>query len=331
MAVWLVAIVVGLAILAGCADVEFGSTFQEDGTASHAVMVTFQRAELDDDQAAILDVRLAEIGEQAVQDGLVVEEIDTADEVGLRLSIPAADPEDAGASLNALINALTLDYTGGPVAPFQGTFEVESGAVGGSAFQLEMTVDGEVLTSVAAALMPEGEELPEGNALDNALQMTYVAVMPGTIRETNGTTVDESTVRWVLPFDRRITLRAESKLGEEGSTTWFVVAAIGGVVAVAALAALVGVLLLRRRRAVAGSARVEQPTMPSADVSLTPQPESLAEAGTTLARAVSRMVSGEQVASVVDQPDEEPRPTTLDSEHAESDGVADTGDEPTLS
>jgi hypothetical protein len=291
---------------ASCARVQFGSEFQEDGTAAHSVLVVFDRDDLDPETEQGVETRLTDVEEQAREDGLTVERIDTDHEVGVRISNPAADAADAGASLNALINAIALDELEGPVAPFQGTFTTESGAVGGAAFQLEMTVDGAVLMSVAEAMAPPGEELPTGEELSEALQMAYVAIMPGTIRDSNGQTIRPNTVRWDLPYDRRITMRAESKLGQEGSTTWFVIAAIGGVLVVAAIAGGIGVLLARRRRKAAAAARELQVDANEEVEQLSAQPETLSEAGSTLVRAVGRVVSGEEVASVLDQPDAAP-------------------------
>lgn len=297
---------------AACARVQIGSEFDEDGAATHSVLAVFDRDDLGADITPWVETRLTEIEEQAREDGFDVERIDTDRDVGVRIADPTVDAMDAGASLNALINAIALDETDGPVAPFQGTFTIESAAVGGAVYQLEMTVDGAVLMVVAEAMMPPGETLPQGDALTEALRMSYVAIMPGRIRDSNGQTIRSNTVRWDLPNDRRITMRAESKLGQEGSTAWFVIAAIGGVVAVAAIAGGIGLLLLRRRRAAATARRIvpgaalHDPGQPSGP------PETLSEAGSTLARAVGRVVSGEQVASVVDQPEDDSRDETLE-------------------
>lgn len=294
----------GVAVVAtaACARVQVGSEFEEDGGARHSVLVVFDRDDLAEDLTPWVEARLTEVQEQARLDGFVVERIDTDREVGVRIAEDTLDVEDAGAALNALINAIALEETDGPVAPFQGTFTVERGAVGGAVFELDVSVDGALLMVIAAAMLPPGETLPQGEELADALRMSYVAVLPGRIRDTNGQTIRSNTVRWDLPYDRRISMRAESKLGGEGSTTRFVIAAFAGVVVVGAVAVSIGLVLLRRRR------RGSTPTA-HADAATRPggPPETLAEAGTILARAVGRVVAGEHVASVVDHPADDRR------------------------
>lgn len=303
-----VAVVLPLVLLlvGGCARAQFGSNFAEDGTATHSVMIVFDRGSMDAEVTGWVETRLTETEEQARADGFTVERIDTDREVGVRISNATLNGADAGAALNALINSIALDQTPGPVAPFQGSFSTEAGAVGGAVFQLDMTVDGAELMTVAAALLPPGERLPEGDELSSALRMSYVVVMPGRVRDSNGQLVRESTVRWDLPHDSQLAMRAESKLGNEGSTTWFLLAAIGSVAGVIAIAGGIGFLLLRRRGSHLASNR---PPIGDASVRSEPvpgPPETLAEAGSTLARAVGRVVSGENVASVVGQPDDAP-------------------------
>jgi hypothetical protein len=170
-----------------------------------------------------------------------------------------------------------------------------------------MTVEGAELMTIVAALMPPGETLPEGTELAEALEMAYVAVMPGKIRDSNGQLLRENSVRWNLPYDSRLTMQAESKLGQEGSTAWFVIASIGGVVVVGLIAGLVGVLRLRRRRRMAEALRAASEQDGESIGQLDGVPETMSEAGSTLVRAVERVVSGEQVASVVSGQEDEPR------------------------
>jgi len=168
-----------------------------------------------------------------------------------------------------------------------------------------MSVDGAVLMSVAAALIPPGSELPPGVELRDVVSLSYVAEMPGRVTDSNGNNVHDSTVGWTLPYDGRLTMRAQSKLGEKGSTAWFIVAAIGALIAIAAISAGVGLVLLRRRRIAARRAAIhtsEGPIGPAQGSAA----ETLGEAGSELVRAVTRVVEGDQVADVVGQSVGEP-------------------------
>ncbi len=293
-------VVAVLLALAGCARAEFGSEFDEDGAATHSILFVVDRASLDAASIVAVDDRLDEVEQQATEDGLQVFRIDTDREMGLRISATTGDSEDVGAGLNALINSVAIDLTAGPIAPFSGTFSSESGAVGGSAFQLNMLVDGGLLTASVAELIPPA---PAGSAegeLDDLFHMSYVVVMPGRITETNGALVRSNSVRWVIPDDGVLTMTAESKPGEPGSVTWLIVLSIGGVIAIALLSIVIGMVILKRRRRAVAASQAGQ--APAADVVNASAPEVVIEVGANLGRAIERVVSGEQVVDVVDNP-----------------------------
>ena len=130
------------------------------------------------------------------------------------------------------------------------------------------------------------------------LTLRYIATLPGDIKDTNGERVDDSTVRWDLPPSGAANLTAESKVAAKGSTAWFILAAIGSFIAVALLAGLVGGILLRRRRA--GGGRLPLPDSASAARGTRRSgsdgdPTTMSDVGTTLARVVERVVSGDSV------------------------------------
>jgi hypothetical protein len=288
--------VVAFAILTlvGCARLQFRSEFREDGSATHTVLLLFERAELDQAAAPAVEQSLADARAQAVADGFDVEAIDTERELGARVTDVVLDAEDTGAALNSLFNSIGGGPDSAPIAPFQGTFGAESGAVGGAVFELELIVDGDLLLASIGQVAPSEQRFPQARNIEETLTVEFIAVMPGEIKETNGTLLGEDTVRWQLPFNSISTLSATSKVGKEGSTAWFVVAAAVSAVAAAALAALVGLILQRRRRQFR-SALATAPTAPAAPLpaaATVAEPETLAEVGSTLVRIVGQVVGG---------------------------------------
>jgi hypothetical protein len=285
-----------LILLSGCANLDIGSEYREDGSATHSVTLAFLRADLEAPAASTVARRLAEVEAQARDDGFEVARIDTANEVGLRIAHVSEDSEDAGAALNSLLNSISDVQVTGPFAPFQGTFNTQSGAVGGTAFTLELTVDGDalagaienVVADVGATTLPPGE-------LQQSLRVSYVAIMPGEITDTDGVQTAESVVRWTLPLSGTTTITAESRVGKQGSTAWFVVAAVASFIGVIVVAAAVGYVLLRRHRS--GRMRLPLPASdPLAGVSTgaAEQSASMSEVGSSLARVVERVVTGGQ-------------------------------------
>jgi hypothetical protein len=285
------------ALLTGCARLELASEFREDGTATHTVQLVFERAALDPAARAIVVQRLDTAEQIARDDGLGVTRIDSATELGLRVSNDVLDGEDAGAALNSIFNSLSGQPPTSPAAPFQGTFDRVSEAVGGTAFEVELTVDGDVLVATIGQFTPESRRIPQPNRLANELEIVYVVTMPGEIKETNGVLLDENTASWQLPFNSTMTMTAQSKLGESGSTAWFIIAAVASAAGVALLAVLVGAILLRRRRS--GRTRLPVTAVAGGGVdddasaaAVPEEPESLADVGSTLVRVVGRVVSG---------------------------------------
>jgi hypothetical protein len=292
-----------LALLSGCARMEIGSQFREDGSATHSIMVDFDRAALDDAALARVQQQLPVVERQARDNGYTTERIDTASDLGLRVTSTTDDATDPSAALNSLFNSLNDNLEAGPFAPFTGAYERQSGAVGGNAWALDLTVDADLLyRGLMDALGVNAGALTIDDLRQN-LTLSYVATLPGEVKDTNGERVDDATVRWDLPPSGTATLSAESKLAKKGSTAWFILAAIGSFIGVVLVAALVGVILLRRRRA--GHSRLPL-TLPLSDSDPSPtvirveEPATMAEVGSTLVRVVERVVSGESAEQAAD-------------------------------
>jgi hypothetical protein len=297
-------------LLSGCARLEIGSEFREDGSATHSIMVVFERGALDDAALTRVQQQIDVAERQARDNGYATERINTTSDLGLRVTSVTKDGADPTAALNSLFNSLNDNLDSGPFAPFTGVFERQSGAVGGNAWALNLTVDADLLyRGLMAALGANASGLTTDDLRQN-LTLSYVATLPGEVKDTNGERIGDSTVRWDLPSSGSANLTAESKVTRKGSTAWFIVAAIGSFFAVALLGGLVGFLLLRRRRG--GHTRLPI-NLPQSDGAPNPtyvnaeEPTSMADVGATLARVVERVVSGDTAEQAADETADEMR------------------------
>lgn len=308
-----------LLTLPACANAQFDSEFRADGTAGHAITILLNRASLGTAAQQQVNERFDAATRQATADGFVAERVDTPEAVGLRVTNVTANASDPAAALNTMVNSLSNNFAATPVAPFSGGFELQSEAVGGSAWTLDLVLDTDVLYgSLTNALTNAGVAIRREEFIAQ-VSFTYTATLPGAVKVTNGTLVDDSTVRWSVPPSGLARFTATSKPGQQGSTALFVVAAIGSAFAVTMLSGVVGFILLRRRRG--GRGRLPVIVQDVADpeptyVLVDEQPTTFAEVGSTLARVVERVVAGNSIGEPAP-----PDPQTLD-ETARADAPA---------
>ena len=267
-------------------------------------MMVFDRVALDDTALKRIQQHIDVVERQAHDNGYATERIGTTSDLGLRVTSTTENGADPSAALNSLFNSLNDNLDAGPFAPFTGSIERQSGAVGGNAWALNLTVDADLLyRGLMAAVGVNSGGLTFDDLRQN-LTLSYVVTLPGQVKDTNGERIGDATVRWDLPSSGTATLSAESKVAKKGSTAWFIVAAIGSFIAVALLAGLVGFVLLRRR--LAGHRRLPITLPPSVSDSnpahvAAEEPASMAEIGSTLVRVVERVVSGEPAEQVADE------------------------------
>lgn len=246
---------VGLSVLtsvlvfAGCASVRFGSTFSEDGTATHTLEVTVPRASMTEQDLARVERQIADAEINARSGGLTTARIDNPETIGIRVINTTQDVTDAGLALNSIFNTLVIDETTGPVAPFQGTFERVSDAVGGNSFELKLMVDGDLLYAAAAKIAPGHAQFSTPAGVRELVQIDYLVTMPGEVTNTNGGRRGESSAIWTIPLEGPTQLEVRSTVGKDTPWLWTILAIAGALAVVALTAALVWTILLRRRRA----------------------------------------------------------------------------------
>jgi hypothetical protein len=240
------AIIILSLLLTGCAEAQFGSTFEKDGSAVHQLELTFPTQALDSPEAQEL---LASIQAESEVSNIDFERVDdVAGRTTIQLTSPSGEGEDVGAALNNLVNTTGIASEQEIRTPFTGTYRREIGAFGGTEFVLDLTVDGPELAATITEIV-ESTSDTVASAPGEIVTIRYVAIMPGEIdNETNGDKIADDTVRWDIPFDRPLNMRAESQVRSAGSTTLFLVLAGLLAVVVAGLAAGIGIILMRRRR-----------------------------------------------------------------------------------
>jgi hypothetical protein len=294
-----VATVACVLLFAGCASVRFGSTFNEDGTASHTLEVTVPRASLNEQDVARVERQIADAEMNARAGGLTTARIDNPESIGIRVINTTQDATDAGLALNSIFNTLVTDTSSGPVAPFQGTFGRVSGAVGGNSFALEMMVDGDLLYSAAANVAPGHPQFSTPEGVREVVQIEYHVTMPGEITSTNGGRRGEGGVIWTIPLEGPTELEARSTVGKDTPWFWTILAIASALGLVAVTAALVWTILLNRRRA--GRMRLPMAlnvgTHSTAETAteLTKAPDSLPEVRASLTTLIRRVLSGERL------------------------------------
>lgn len=244
----------GIVLFTACVNVEFGSEYREDGSATHSIQIIMSRDDDPEIQSQVVDSVISNLEEQTTEAGLQFERLDTPDETTVRITGNTSEGEEAGAAINSLINATGLNSSPGITAPFKGSFQRETGAVGGSSYTLSLTVNGELLFDSIAL----GNQEPENRAaMRQALTMSYVATLPGDITDTNGEKVSSHTVRWEIPLDGTAQLNATSSTGGSESAALFIIVGVVAIIIVMLIAAGLAWYFARRNRltnALGGSA-----------------------------------------------------------------------------
>jgi hypothetical protein len=288
-------LVAAVTLLAGCTEVRFGSTFTEDGTATHTLEVTVPRASMTEQDVARVERQIADAETRARLAGLTTARIDNPESVGLRVINTTSDATDAGLALNSIFNTLVVNETSGPVAPFQGTFSQVSEAVGGNSFKLELTVNGDLLYDAAANVAPGHPQMTTPEGVREVVRIEYRVTMPGEITNTNGGRRGEGSAVWTIPLEGPTQLEVTSTVGKDTPWIWTILTIIGALLIVAVTAGLVWTILMRRRRAgrmrIAGAAGGA--TEPGAGVP--PGLNTLPEVRASLGQLIRRVLHGEPI------------------------------------
>lgn len=238
------ALLIAMLFFSACVDVEIRSEYLLDGSATHSIQIVISREP--DERVAPEEIEgfLDDLKRQSIDAGLEFTRSDTPVSTTVRIIGTTSDGQDAGAAINGLINATGLNASPGVTAPFRGTFARETGAVGGTAYILDLMVDGQLLfDSVAVAVDDEREAV-----LRETLTMHYEATLPGDITETGGELLNNSTVRWQIPLSGEVDLDATSRTGGSGSAALFIILGIVTTIAVILIAAGLGWYFARRKR-----------------------------------------------------------------------------------
>jgi hypothetical protein len=236
-------------LMGGCARVSFSSHFREDGSASHVIQIVFERERIPPADLSTVERELEAAEARAREDGFTPTPIQNATQIGLHVAGETRDAVDAGAALNNLFNSIAVEGDDGPIAPFAGTFEKRGEAVGGTAYDLEMAVDGSVLVRAVQQFARGSTQPAAESALATAVSFSYRVIMPGEVKDTNGEQAGPSSVTWEISQAEVTTLTASSTVGKD--TPWvFVGIAILASLAIAASVgrAIMGLLLRRRKR-----------------------------------------------------------------------------------
>jgi hypothetical protein len=291
----LIALLAFSAMLSGCGTVTLSSTFREDGSASHQLMIVVSRSAVLERDIATIERELLAAEQRARIAGFQTQRINNPSDIGLRVTTTTRDATNTGLALNNLFNSLGAGPDEGTLAPFQGTFRRESEAVGGTAYALELTASGEVLFQGLRGLAPGNRDLETPEAMAQVVRFVYRARMPGTIRETTGTITDTSVAEWNLPLTETTTMTASSTVGRETPWLWITLAIVGALAVVVLAGVLVSSLLLRGSR----SAR---PRLTHVDAATDPHiaranPVSLRDVSHSLQRLVKRVLNGVPVSS----------------------------------
>jgi hypothetical protein len=231
-------------LLSACVDIELSSEYHIDGTASHAVRIQVAYVPTDREDVDNMEAILADLEERTINAGLEYERSDEPGVVTIQISGTTSEGEEAGAALNSLLNATGLNASPGVTAPFRGTFEREAGAVGGSSYTLDLSVDGALLfESVVIERVNSDPSLQR-----ESVSMFYVASFPGDVTETSGEELDDRTVRWEIPFDGTTELTATARTGGAGSAALFIIVGVAALIVIIAIAAGLAWYFSRRKR-----------------------------------------------------------------------------------
>ncbi|MFW6075985.1 MAG: hypothetical protein ACOC9Y_10340, partial [Chloroflexota bacterium] len=100
-------------LFAGCAEVEFRSVFERDGSGRHSFSVTFPREALEAAEEEGAETTIDMVREQSDEAGLRVERTLFNDQVELTITAQDAIPGEAGAALNNLLNSSGINANPG--------------------------------------------------------------------------------------------------------------------------------------------------------------------------------------------------------------------------
>ncbi|CAN5828143.1 hypothetical protein BH20CHL1_BH20CHL1_01150 [soil metagenome] len=231
-------------LFSACVDVEIGSEYRLDGSATHSIQIVISQDPDERVTPGQIAGFLSDLEQQALDAGLEFTRNEGRGATTVRITGTTSDGQDAGASINGLINATGLNTSPGVTAPFRGTFTRGTGAVGGTAYILDLSVDGQLLFASLASAVTDDQEA----ALRETLTMHYSATLPGDITETTGEQLNDSTVRWEIPPDTETQLQATSRTGGSGSAALFIVLGVAAIVAGILIAAGLGWYFARRKR-----------------------------------------------------------------------------------
>lgn len=287
-------LVIGVTLLAGCASVRFGSTFTETGTATHTLEITLPRASMTELDLARVERQIADAEMNARAGGLTTARIDNPETIGIRVINTTQDATDAGLALNSIFNTLVTNEETGPVAPFQGTFDRVSEAVGGNSFKLSMTVDGDLLYSAVAKYAPGHPQFSTPEGVRELVSIEYLVTMPGEVTDTNGGRRGEGGVLWTIPLQGPTELEARSTVGKDTPWVWTILAIIAALALVGFTATVILKLLLIRHRAGRTGRRITF-DRPESDSAHAPPPDTLPEIRATLRELVRKALRGERL------------------------------------
>lgn len=311
--------------LSACVNVDFGSTFSVDGTASHRLAIVFQRDLLEPTEIARLTTEIAEAERRMTDDGYEIQRIDSATQIGLRAARTSADQANVATELNGLVNSMLSRADSSPIAPFQGTFTRSNPAVGGSKYHLGLKFDGPTLKPAIEALLPPRRQPASPSAVNDAVTVTYTATMPGGLQDATGQTVGESVARWTLSLDEATTIEADSTVGQ--NTPW-VLAALAIIVAVGVIvisSVLITTILVVRRQSIERrlpmSLRISRERADELGITIVEPPTQWPEIRSAIGRSVRIALSGRRPAPS-DEHDSGPDAPTMGA----SDGPDTQGD-----
>jgi hypothetical protein len=284
-----------LAVLGGgircCGESEWPT---EDGTATHTLTILFQRAGIGDVDARRLERQIEAAEERALANGYTARRIETSTTTGLRVSGTTRDVLDTGSALNGIYNSVVRDATG-PIAPFSGSFDRESSAIGGTEFVLDLTVDTDLLFRSVQEMGPGNRQLATREGVEEVVTFSYTASMPGQLRTTDGAIVGEGVTRWTIPLDSTATMRASSNVGRDSPWALIALVTVGALLIVAAVSSAIAWLLLRRHRRGRSTIPLVAPiTAAGTEITATssPQPVTVQDVGSSIVRAMEQVITG---------------------------------------
>lgn len=259
-------------LLGGCVEVQMESEFNDDGSARHVLVTTIDRDGLDQlesvggEGTTTFDPEQGR--EQAEAAGFEFTPIDNDEKVGSRIAKTFENGEQVGAAFDEMFNAFATEGSTPAIGAVTGTYVKD-----GDEYRLDLTINSDILFEDSGAT-DEAADSGFGD-LSSFIDMTYVATMPGDIKETNGEDLGDGKIQWELPLTGTTEITAVSETGSGGSAGMI---AVIGLVALLLVGGLVGGYLFTRRRTPApASTPVAQPSpyepIPASEQDTTRLPE----------------------------------------------------------